>query len=168
NEHCAKAEVGTTRVERIPTQGRGYATVVQKGGANANISGNYVHKVATAAFNLPGTAFVAQIENNTADLSNAIPTAALHPIHVLNDGANNQTNVLGNIFRHGWRGFATGTRTHGLTNTLVANNRFIGLSGAPIAAGGAGLMVQNNYLNLTGDVLSAGTYLTCDSSCTTL
>src|SRR5262249_3473049 len=115
-----------------------------------------------------GRPFSPRAEHNTADLSNAIPTAALHPIHVLNDGANNQTNVLGNIFRHGWRGFATGTRTHGLTNTLVANNRFIGLSGAPIAAGGAGLMVQNNYLNLTGDVLSAGTYLTCDSSCTTL
>src|SRR5262249_56127129 len=125
NEHCAKAEVGTTRVERIPTQGRGYATVVQKGGANANISENYVHKVATAAFNLPGTAFVAQIENNTADLSNAIPTAALHPIHVLNDGANNQTNVLGNIFRHGWPAFPPATRTPPLPNTLLPHNRFI-------------------------------------------
>lgn len=167
NVNGGNAQVGNNQVVSNPIDSMGYGIVVQNGGANANISGNYVHKVATAAFNLPGTAFVAQIENNTADLSNAIPTAALHPIHVLNDGANNQTNVLGNIFRHGWRGFATGTRTHGLTNTLVANNRFIGLSGAPIAAGGAGLMVQNNYLNLSGDVLSAGTYLTCDASCTT-
>jgi hypothetical protein len=157
--------VESNQISSNPNDNLNIGVQVETGGSSNHIGGNYISRMKTAAFSLPGGSYGNSIEGNTTDLYNGNPTTALHPIHVLNEGSNNQIIVSSNVFRHGWRGFATGARTDGLTNTNIANNRFIGLSGAPIAAGGAGVVVEGNYLNLSGDLFSNGTSLTCDASC---
>jgi hypothetical protein len=118
-----------------------------------------------ASFTTRGGSYAILIQDNTSYLSNAKPTMALHPIHVLNEGTGNQLTVAGNHFRLGYRGYATGSRTNGLTNTNVVDNRMFGLSGAPLAAGGAGLIITGNYFNASGDFFAAGLSLSCDASC---
>src|SRR5262249_40953642 len=127
--------------------------------------GNSISRVKRAAFEITGTETI--ISGNVSSLSPAAATASLQPIHVLNDGAGNHQIVVGNQFGYGWRGYASGTRATGLPNTQISNNRFLSLSGAPLAAGGAGLLMQGNYINTNSLPPSPGLGLTCDASCTT-
>ena len=112
------------------------------------MSGNVITNVKTAGIQLSGGTG-STLDGNYITLSNALPTAALSPVHILNDGAL-QTIITSNQFNTGWRAFTTGTRTNGLTNTILTNNRFLQQSGAAIAAGGAGMLVSGNYFNTNG------------------
>jgi hypothetical protein len=102
-----------------------------------------------------------RVANNTTRLSIARPTAALHPIHFLDDNGS-QVTIEGNYASGGWRGFATGTGTAGLTNATLLGNRWVALAGAPFAAGGAGVLIYDNYVNGTA---GGGPTLVCDASC---
>jgi len=141
------------------------AMIFDTNGSSASVTGNYIQRVHDNAFWLKGAVTNIRIIGNTSSLGNAAATTALHPIHVLNDGSGNQHVIQGNIFEHGWRGYATGAASNSLTNTIISGNRFVGLSGAPMAAGGAGVAVASNYFNLGGALFSPGVGLTCDASC---
>ena len=102
-----------------------------------------------------------QIVQNKLDLSGGRPTASLAPIGYM-PGTTSQAVVMGNIQTGGYRGVAAPNRTDGLANTIYLGNRFIALSGASFAIGGAGIQVFSSYQNSTGGAVGT---LVCDATC---
>src|SRR5262245_75387 len=141
------------------------ATGVKVGRADGTtISGNVFANLHDRCVWIASGIMLVTIDGNECTFPPSQLSPSYHPIHVLNDGGSQQLLVTNNIFTLGWRGYATGSSTAGLANVKIANNRFVALAGAPIAAGGAGIEVTFNYMN-TGATRQGFGQLTCDASC---
>jgi hypothetical protein len=137
-------------------------------GVATKIADNSITAMHDANLWIKASRYGIRIIGNTSHLNPSRPTAALKPIHIrLDDGSDSgpsQVTIEANYFFGGWRGISTGLRTNasGLTNTNIQSNRFVALSGAAFVMGGAGVLVQNNYVNGS---LGGGPSLVCDASC---
>src|SRR5262249_6482597 len=124
------------------------STGVKVGAAGGTtIAGNEFGHLHDQCIRIASATMLVTIDGNKCLFAASPLSLTYHPIHVLNDGGSQQLLVTNNIFSLGWRGYATGSSTAGLANVKIANNRFVSLAGAPIAAGGAGIEVAFNYMN---------------------
>jgi hypothetical protein len=146
---------------------------VENGGNSAQIQNNTLSRTFTANVHITGAPSGTNINGNVSNQGLFMvtptvvqfPTLAFHPSHVLNDGTANQTIIVGNNFGGGWHAYTSGARTDGLINTIFGANRIVDAVGAPVATGGAGLTVVDNYINESGALFGLGTWTSCDASC---
>lgn len=103
--------------------------------------------------------------NNKVQYSSIAMSSTYHPCGVLTDNGAQQLSIVGNQFLNGWRGVCQGTSTNPLLNTQIGNNRFVGLAGAPVALGGAGVNVAFNYMNNGAQSPNSFSNLVCDATC---
>jgi DNA-binding winged helix-turn-helix (wHTH) protein len=142
--------------------------VAENGGDSSVISGNTINRVHDVAIWLKSNLSNGiRVADNTTMLTPAYPTAALQPTHYrLDDGGTSgptQLTIATAYASGGFRGLWSAGRTGGLVNTNITGGRWMGLSGATLNLGGAGIKFDNNYVNQSGRAAGA---LICDASCT--
>lgn len=158
-----KPKIGGNQVNSVAVDTFDYGIVLDDGSSGANVTGNVLTRLQLAAIRVLGVDG-AVIANNSSVLANAAPTASLAPVHLLNDDNGTAIQYGLNHLYYGWRGVVGAGRTDQLSNIEIIGNRFVGLAGAPLAQGGAGILFKDNYVN-QGAAFNGGPTLYCDASC---